>query len=188
VTWPGLIWKNLMRRPGRRRSPPPVSQSASGSSSRCCRSPPACHNTANDLIHVGRADFGLFQKDVTDLTKSLLPDTLENQIGRKPGVLKTANVYLWVGKVEGKSSFLVFGLDPKEFDYRRLVIVQGTPSGALLGDHAAKSLDLGPGDTCTSRAEPSASEASTTPGTASRTAGPCSRSRPCRGSPATRTK
>ena len=31
------------------------------------------HNTANDLIHVGRADFGLFQKDVTDLTKSLLP-------------------------------------------------------------------------------------------------------------------
>ena len=35
------------------------------------------HNTANDLIHVGRADFGLFQKDVTDLTKSLLPETLE---------------------------------------------------------------------------------------------------------------
>ena len=48
------------------------------------------HNTANDLIHVGRADFGLFQKDVTDLTKSLLPDTLENQIDRKPGVLAPA--------------------------------------------------------------------------------------------------
>ena len=61
------------------------------------------HNTANDLIHVGRADFGLFQKDVTDLTKSLLPDTLENQIDRKPGVLKTANVYLWVARSRGRA-------------------------------------------------------------------------------------
>src|SRR5262249_6072168 len=59
----------------------------------------------------------------------------------------TANVYLWVGNVEGHSSFLVFGLDPREFDYRRLVIVQGSRNGALLGDNAASRLQLGPGDT-----------------------------------------
>src|SRR5262249_46784881 len=105
------------------------------------------HNTANDLIHVGRADFGLFQRDVTDLTKSLLPDTLAHQIRKRPGVNQTANVYLWVGTVEGHSSFLVFGLDPREFDYRRLVIVRGSRNGALLGDHAASRLHLGPGDT-----------------------------------------
>jgi putative ABC transport system permease protein len=150
VTWPGLIWKNLLRRRGRTALTAAGVAIGVGLIVALLSIAAGVHNTANDLIHVGRADFGLFQKDVTDLTKSLLPDTLENQIRAKPGVSQTANVYLWVGKVEGRSSFLVFGLDPKEFDYRRLVIVKGRRGGAdeaLLGDKAAASLHLEPGDT-----------------------------------------
>jgi putative ABC transport system permease protein len=150
VTWPALIWKNLLRRRGRTALTSAGVAIGVGLIVALLSIAAGVHNTANDLIHVGRADFGLFQKDVTDLTKSLLPDTLENQIRRKPGVQQTANVYLWVGRVEGKSSFLVFGLDPDEFDYRRLVIVKGTrgkANEALLGDQAANSLHLQPGDT-----------------------------------------
>jgi len=147
VTWAGLIWKNLLRRRGRTALTSAGVAIGVGLIVALLSIAAGVHDTANDLIHVGRADFGLFQKDVTDLTKSLLPETLENQIARKPGVLQTANVYLWVGQVESRSSFLVFGLAPDEFDYRRLVIVQGNRDGALLGDHAASSLHLRPGDT-----------------------------------------
>src|SRR6266540_1646238 len=46
------------------------------------------HRTANDLIHVGRADFGLFQSDVADLTRSLLPGTLEQKVAQDPVVAR----------------------------------------------------------------------------------------------------
>lgn len=147
MTWAGLIWKNLLRRRGRTALTSAGVAIGVGLIVALLSIAAGVHDTANDLIHVGRADFGLFQKDVTDLTKSLLPETLEDQIARKPGVLQTANVYLWVGQVENRSSFLVFGLAPDEFDYRRLVIVDGNREGPLLGDHAASSLHLRPGDT-----------------------------------------
>lgn len=147
MTWPGLIWKNLLRRRGRTALTSAGVAIGVGLIVALLSIAAGVHNTANDLIHVGRADFGLFQKDVTDLTKSFLPETLEDEIRQKPGVSRTANVYLWVGTVEGKSSFLVFGLDADEFNYQRLVIVEGDRSGALLGDEAAKSLHLQPGDT-----------------------------------------
>jgi putative ABC transport system permease protein len=147
MTWPGLIWKNLLRRRGRTALTSAGVAIGVGLIVALLSIAAGVHATANDLIHVGRADFGLFQRDVSDLTKSLLPETLENQVRAKPGVQQTANIYLWVGTVEKRSSFLVFGLDPDEFDYRRLVIVQGNRRGALLGDQAAKSLHLRPGDT-----------------------------------------
>jgi putative ABC transport system permease protein len=149
MTWPGLIWKNLLRRRGRTALTSAGVAIGVGLIVALLSIAAGVHRTANDLIHVGRADFGLFQRDVSDLTRSLLPQTLEHEIAAKPGVQQTANIYLWVGRVEGRSSFLVFGLDPDEFPYRRLVIVRGRRGAAgeaLLGDHAASSLKLGPGD------------------------------------------
>ncbi len=105
--------------------------------------------TAGDLIHVGRADFGLFQRDASDLTKSLLPASLEQRIAADNDVAQTARLFLYVTTVSGRDSVLLFGLDPKEFPYRRLVIVQGRRAHgneALLGDRAAKSMGLKPGD------------------------------------------
>ena len=135
------------------------------------------HNTANDLIHVGRADFGLFQKDVTDLTKSLLPETLETRIARQAGGRARPRTSISGSERSRPRLFLVFGLDPREFDYRRLVIVQGNRSGRAARRPRREVAAPRPGDTSTSKGAPSGSAASTTPATASRTAAPSSRSR-----------
>jgi putative ABC transport system permease protein len=96
--------------------------------------------TAGQLIHVGRADFGLFQSGASELTRSLLPQTLAKRLERDPGVTDTASIFLRVGTVNGVDSFLLFGLVPDEFAARRLVLVSGRrPRGAeaLAGDRSA---------------------------------------------------
>ena len=102
-----------------------------------------------NIIHIGRADFGLFQGQVTDLTRSQLPSGLAHQVAAQPDVQAVARVKLDVTTVDGVNSFLVFGLDPAEFPEQRFVITHGTrPTGneVLLGDHAAAQLGRGPGD------------------------------------------
>src|SRR5438552_4497683 len=150
VTWAGFVWRNL----GRRRARTLLTSAgvALGVALIVALLAIAAgvRRTANDLIHVGRADFGIFQEGAADLTRSLLPDRLAARIRHEPGVASDARIFLRVSKVGHESSFLVFGLDPSEFPARRLVIVTGQrPRGdeALLGDHAAKSLHLRPGQT-----------------------------------------
>jgi putative ABC transport system permease protein len=91
--------------------------------------------TANDLTHVGGADFGLYQGEVSDFTSSLLPESLAAQVRRQPDVAAVAKVKLLI--VGGT---LVFGLDPGEFAYKRLVVTQGRRGGLLAGDHSGKRL------------------------------------------------
>ena len=91
--------------------------------------------TADDLIHVGHADFGLFQADVSDFSRSLLPERLADEIAHEPGVRAVARLKLYA--TPGKSSFFVFGLDPNEFVWRRLVVLRGRapgPGETLAGD------------------------------------------------------
>jgi putative ABC transport system permease protein len=105
--------------------------------------------TASDLIHVGRSDFGLFQQGASDLTRSLLPESLDARLRATPGISGVAAIFLRVSRVEHRDAFLVFGLKHDEFAYRRFVIVDGRRAAddeAMLGDLAAKSLHLGPGD------------------------------------------
>jgi putative ABC transport system permease protein len=101
--------------------------------------------TATELIHVGRADFGIFQAGASDLTLSRLPDSLAAEVDRVHGVSRTGRIFLLV-----TNPGLVFGLDPHEFPAQRLVIVHGvraTGNQALLGDHAAGRLHMGSGST-----------------------------------------
>jgi putative ABC transport system permease protein len=91
--------------------------------------------TANDLIHVGHADFGLFQSDVSDFSRSLLPESLAAGVAHQPGVAAVAKLKLVTSS--GSNSFFVFGLDPGEFVWHRLVILKGhapRPGEALVGD------------------------------------------------------
>jgi putative ABC transport system permease protein len=91
--------------------------------------------TAADLIHVGHADFGLFQADVSDFSRSLLPESLATKVASQPGVAHIARLKLVASS--GPKSFFVFGLDPHEFVWRRLVLLRGRfPSAgeAIVGD------------------------------------------------------
>jgi putative ABC transport system permease protein len=149
MTWAGLVWKNLARRPVR------TALTAAGVGLGVAlivallSITTGVRRTAEDLIHIGRADFGLFQEGVSDFTRSLLPESLAARVEDDPGVVAAARIFLHVTPVGGQESFLLFGLEPDEFTHRRLVIVDGRPPrGAelLVGDKAASSLHVSPGN------------------------------------------
>jgi putative ABC transport system permease protein len=107
--------------------------------------------TADALIHVGHADFGLFQSDVSDFSRSLLPESLVTEVARQPGVAAVARLKL-VAAAGG--SFFVFGLDPHEFVWRRLVLLHGREpkaSEALAGDRRGTHVGAGLQVTATRR-------------------------------------
>src|SRR5919201_1278787 len=142
VTWPGLVWKNLLRRPVRTLLTAAGVALGVGLIVALLSISSGVQRTAQDLIHVGRADFGLFQSGVSDLTRSLLPDALERRVAADPGVARTARIFLFVTDVQDQKSFLVFGLAPEEFPARRLTLVAGSRRGALAGDAASRALHV----------------------------------------------
>ncbi len=150
MTWAGFVWKNLLRRRARTALTSAGVAIGVGLIVALLSIAAGVRRTAGDLIHVGRADFGLFQEGAADLTRSLLPESLAPRIRRQSGVAAVSRIFLRVSKVSSDESFLVFGYVPGEFAEQRLVIVAGRrPVGeeALVGDKAASKLHVGPGDT-----------------------------------------
>jgi putative ABC transport system permease protein len=150
MTWAGFVWRNLMRRRARTALTAAGVAIGVGLIVALLAIAAGVRKTAGDLIHIGRADFGVFQESASDLTRSLLPESLQQKITDMPGVDAAARVFLRVSEVQGEKSFLVFGYDPEEFPSRRLVIVAGRRARGqevLLGNAAARSLGLAPGDT-----------------------------------------
>jgi putative ABC transport system permease protein len=134
VTWFGLVGRNLLRRPVRTLLTAAGVALGVGLIVAMLSIAAGTRRTASDLIHFGRADFGLFQSGVSDATRSLLPAALERKVEQTPGVARAAAVFLLVTTVQGKASSLVFGLVPNEFTAQRLTIVAGRRTGALAGD------------------------------------------------------
>jgi putative ABC transport system permease protein len=135
MTWASLIWKNLLRRPARTVFTAVGVGLGVALIVALLAITNGVHRTAEDLTHVGRADFGLYQQDVTDFTRSLLPGSLASKVAREPGVASVAQVKLVV-----VGGLLVFGFDPSEFAYKRLVVTQGRRGEAMAGDHSGKRL------------------------------------------------
>jgi putative ABC transport system permease protein len=133
VTWPALIWKNLLRRPTRTALTAAGVGLGVGLIVALLSITNGVHETADELVHVGRADFGLFQSDVSDFTRSLLPQSLAAKVAADPAIAQVAKVKLLV-----TDGTLVFGLDPSEFAYRRFVILSGRRGSVLAGDHSGK--------------------------------------------------
>src|ERR671922_1154779 len=131
VTWLGLVLRNLRRRPVRTALTAAGVSVGVGLIVALLSITNGAKRTAAQLIHVGRADFGLFQAGTADLTQSLLPESLERDVAREPGVASTARIFLFsTGKL------LVFGYAADEFPARRTVVLRGgLPSGdaAVLG-------------------------------------------------------
>jgi putative ABC transport system permease protein len=152
VWLPALIWTNLMRRRARSLLTAVGVALGVGLIVALLSISAGVQLAVNNVIHLGGADFGLFQGQVTQLTNSLLPDRLVGQVASNPGVQEAAHIKLLVTTVDGKGSQLVFGLDPTEFPERQFVIVKGTRAPGnqvLLGDHAASQMGKGPGSTVT---------------------------------------
>ena len=140
MTWPGLVLKNLLRRKVRTALTVAGVAIGVGLIVALLSISNGVKDTASELIHVGRSDFGLFQTGAADLTRSLLPESLAAKVRQTPGVDQVARIFLLVGEVEHSDSSLLFGYVPGEFPEQRLVIVAGRrPAGdeALVGDGAA---------------------------------------------------
>ncbi|HUO71822.1 MAG TPA: ABC transporter permease [Solirubrobacteraceae bacterium] len=104
--------------------------------------------SAGDLAKLGRADFGVFQAGLGDLTASSLPDSVLGRIAAQPGVAADSPVQIVAHALDADSSILLFGSEPNSFLTRRLVLVAGhMPHGdeLLVGVGAANRLHAKPG-------------------------------------------
>ena len=140
MTWGGLILRNLLRRPVRTALTAAGVSLGVGLIVALLSITNGAKRTAGQLIHIGRADFGLFQAGTGDLTQSLLPESMAAEIAREPGVAGTARIFLFNTK-----QLLVFGYAKADFPARRMVVVHGRLARhdeALLGDAAARRLHL----------------------------------------------
>ena len=103
------------------------------------------NRAAGDLVHLGRGDFGVFQRDASDPTASVLPLSLLRRLKRQPGVARVTPIQLVVGAVPRVPGAIVFGLDQTGFAARQLVLTAGhraMPGQGLVGDLLARELHL----------------------------------------------
>jgi putative ABC transport system permease protein len=106
------------------------------------------NRTAAQLIHLGRADLGLFQADAGDPTSSVLPLSLLHRVQAEPWVSQATALQLVTGSVKGSPSAIVFGLDPRGFAAGQLVYTAGHepgPGQVVVGDGLAGQLHARPG-------------------------------------------
>src|SRR5581483_8231452 len=77
--------------------------------------------SAGDLAKLGRADFGIFQGGLADLTASSLPASVVPRVQRVPGIAAAAPIQVVAHALAADSSTLAFGADFNSFLARRLV-------------------------------------------------------------------
>jgi len=107
-------------------------------------------DTADEFIHLGGSELGIFQANVSDPTASILPASIVGRIAAQPDVAAATPLLLMIEAVESTPSAVVFGADPGGFFTHNLVIVAGerARSGGreiLIGDRLAEQLHLAPG-------------------------------------------
>jgi putative ABC transport system permease protein len=107
------------------------------------------NRTAGQLVHLGRADLGLFQADAGDPTTSVLPLTLLPRLRAQHEIVEATPLQLVIGAVRRSPSSIVFGVQPGGFVARRLVFTAGHGGArgqADIGVLLASQLHLAPGD------------------------------------------
>ena len=108
--------------------------------------------SAGDLAKLGRADFGVFQTGLGDLTASSLPSSLVPRVAHVPGVMEAAPIQVVAHAIPADSSLLLFGAQLHGFLARRLVMISGhaaSGSEVMVGSGAASTLHVAAGGTLT---------------------------------------
>ncbi len=110
--------------------------------------------TANEFVHLGGSELGIFQANVSDPTASILPASIVGQITARSDVAHATPLLLMVETIKAEPAAVVFGADPSGFFTHNLVLVKGIrPHSAaheiLVGDRLAEQLHLAPGTTLT---------------------------------------
>lgn len=107
--------------------------------------------SAGQFVHLGRADFGIFQRDASDPTASALPQSLVKRVRAQPGVALATPLTLLIEAIPSQPSVVVFGAKPDGFVARRLVFVNGsaatTDRAVAVGDTLAGTMHLHVGST-----------------------------------------
>jgi len=104
--------------------------------------------TAGQLVHLGRADLGLFQKGASDPTASALPLSLAARVRAQPEVRDVAPIQLVVNAIPRAPGAVVLGIEPNGFVGRLLVLTEGrgpTAGHVVVGDTLAHQLNVSPG-------------------------------------------
>jgi putative ABC transport system permease protein len=106
-------------------------------------------STAGQLVHLGKADLGIFQRDASDPTSSVLPLSMLPRIRAQRVVADATPVQLVVDAIPGAPGSFVFGLVRNGFVDRSLVLTAGSPAGpgrVEVGDVLAHHQHLRVGD------------------------------------------
>jgi putative ABC transport system permease protein len=100
--------------------------------------------TAGTFIHLGPGELGLFQKDASDPTTSVLPESLITTLRRQPWVSDAQGLALLVDDLAQSPGAVVFGADAHGFETSRMVFTTGhgytQPNQIILGDQLAPQL------------------------------------------------
>jgi putative ABC transport system permease protein len=106
--------------------------------------------TAGELVHLGQADLGVFQKGVSDPTASLLPEGLADRLERRPDIDAATPLLLLIEAVREDPAAVAFGADPEAFFAKRLVVTDGARRfggrNVMVGDKLASQIGVEPGD------------------------------------------
>jgi len=109
--------------------------------------------TAGNFIRLGPGELGLFQKDASDPTTSVLPESLITSLRHQTWVSAAQGLALLVGQLNPAPGAVVFGAEPNGFETGRMVFVAGHtytgPNQIVLGDQLAPQLHARVGDTVT---------------------------------------
>jgi putative ABC transport system permease protein len=104
---------------------------------------------AGELVRLGQADLGVFQKDAADPTASVLPLSLVKRLEARPEVESATPLLLVIDALPKAPASVVFGADPNGFVMGRLVLLSGRAPGAgqvVVGDQLARDEHLSVGD------------------------------------------
>lgn len=109
--------------------------------------------TAGKFVHLGRGEMGLFQKDASDPTTSVLPESLATTLRRQRWVAAVQGLAFMVGPLQQAPGAVVFGAEPNGFETGRMVFLSGhiyrAPNQIVLGDTLASQIHAHLGQTLT---------------------------------------